>query len=108
MCRFYPNEGARRAELCDIFRHFGIDIHPGPIGSSQYATDGHAVTGRNHPKLIVEIKNEIGSTQADPSFQGLLYYDAFCDKYRLWEDVSTCHPCFIVFLAGKSRPHYSS
>jgi hypothetical protein len=102
MCHFYLDEHARRRVLIDILREYGIEIHPGPIGSSRNETDSHVVINI-HPKLILELKNEIGSSNADPSLQALLYYDAFTREHKLWEDASTCHPCVVIFLAGQSQ-----
>jgi hypothetical protein len=101
MCDFYKDEAGRRQGICHILQTYGIDIRPGAIGGSEYKTDGHVATP-THPKFILEIKNEIGSTGAEPSLQALLYYRVFCDQLGLWDDDSTCHPCFIGFLAG---PH---
>jgi hypothetical protein len=99
MCAFYSTEGKRRKQLCKILEEYGILIHPGNIGASQDSTDGHFCK-RNHPMLIVELKNEIGWKGAEPFLQALLYYCVFCDQYNLWDDGSTCHPCLIIFLAG--------
>ena len=104
MCDFYKDEAERRQEICRILQTYGIDIRPGAIGGSEYKTDGHVAT-LTHPKFILEIKNEIGSTGAEPSLQALLYYRVFCDQFGLWDDDSTCHPCLIAFLAGQSQPH---
>jgi hypothetical protein len=100
MCAFYANEGERRKHICSLFREYGIETHPGPIGSSNYATDGHVLHGR-HPTFILELKNEIGAKGAEPSLQALLYYDKFARESDLATDATTCHPCFIAFLAGE-------
>ncbi len=99
MCSFYPNEGERRSDFIDIFNSYGIDIQPGHFGKSESRTDGHLLI-KNHPKLVTELKNEIGWKGAEPSLEALVYYDAICRDKKLCGDVSTCHPCFIVFLAG--------
>ncbi|KDQ61836.1 hypothetical protein JAAARDRAFT_45319 [Jaapia argillacea MUCL 33604] len=100
MCCFYQDAAERRREISYVFRRFGIDIDRGPIGSSQQTTNCHVATGINHPKLILGMKNENDSKRTGPSFEALLHYHNFCDVYGLWADVSTCHPCFIVFLAA--------
>jgi hypothetical protein len=105
MCAFHTSEGDRRKKICHILREYDIAIQPGPIGASENKTDGHVCT-TTHPKFILEIKNEIGSKGAEPSLQALVYYRVFCDEYKLWDDVSTCHPCFIAFLAGQSQPYH--
>lgn len=102
MCNFHASEGARRHSLCQILREYGIAIYPGPVGSSENKTDGHVCT-TTHPNFILELKNEIGSGGVEPSLQALVYYRVFCDEYELWDDYSTCHPCFIGFLMGQSE-----
>jgi hypothetical protein len=101
MSDFYGNEPERGKKLRDAFQDYGIDINPGTIGASKDSTDGHLCKA-NRPMLILELKNEVGSKGAEPSLQALLYYAVFCDEDNLWDDYSTCHPCFIIFLAGKS------
>ena len=98
---FASDESERRFAVCTIFRTYGIDIHPGPVGSSEHKTDGH-VASVDKPWFILEIKNEIGSKGAEPSLQALVYYGVFCEQFKLWADHSTCHPCFVAFLAGQS------
>jgi hypothetical protein len=99
MCKFFVNEDTRRQALIDILRDYGLEIYPGPVGGSGKATDGHILI-KKHPKLILEVKNEIVSGGAEPSLQAILYYDTFILQNKLWEDASTCHPCFVIFLAG--------
>ena len=100
MCNFHTNEGERRKKLCTWLEEYGIHIYPANIGASKESTDGHSCKA-NHPILIVEIKNEVGSKGAEPTLQALLYYCVFCDQFNLWDDDSTCHPCLIIFLAGQ-------
>jgi hypothetical protein len=102
MSDFYPNESDRRHKLCLALQEYGIQVQPGTIGASEFKTDGHTFTA-NRPTLILELKNEIGWRGAEPSLQALLYYCIFCDEYKLWEDYSSCHPCFIIILAGQSE-----
>ena len=101
MCDFYSNEAERRHKICSALQDYGIPINPGTIGGSEHKTDGHVF--KNWPMLILELKNEIGSKGAEPSLQALLYYRTFCDEYDLWDNYSTCHPCFITYLAGESH-----
>ena len=102
MCGFFVNEDKRRQALIDILRGYDLEIYPGPVGGSRKETDGHILI-KKHPKLIVEMKNEIASGNAEPSFQAVLYYDTFILQNKLWEDATTCHPCFVIFLAGESQ-----
>ena len=107
MCCFFSHENHRRDELIRIFKEYGIEVNPGDIGGTSIKTDGHA--DRNgRVMIIIELKNEIGAQGAEPSIQVVLYYDVFLQEYELWNDLSSCHPCFVVFVAGKSWPSRSS
>jgi hypothetical protein len=55
-----------RKQLLDILSEYSIDLQPASIGNTEYKTDGHAFA-KNHPRLIVEAKNEIGWKGAEPS-----------------------------------------
>ncbi|KAF8636860.1 hypothetical protein AX17_003203, partial [Amanita inopinata Kibby_2008] len=48
---------------------------------------------------IQELRNELCSDGAEPSFEGLLYFQSLMEQFQL-EDPSTCHPCYIVYLLG--------
>ena len=107
MCCFFSHENHRWDELIRIFKEYGIEVNPGDIGGTSIKTDGHA--DRNgRVMIIIELKNEIGAQGAEPSIQVVLYYDVFLQEYELWNDLSSCHPCFVVFAAGKSWPSRSS
>jgi len=107
MLQFFDDEGIRRSKLLDILDDYGIGAQPGPIGSTSRTTDGHIVSNI-HPRLIIEVKNDIGWKGAEPSLQALAYYDSFCRERKLWDDISSCHPCFIVCVAGKSHYYFCS
>jgi hypothetical protein len=102
MCAFYGDEGARRKKFLEELKNHDIVAQAAHIGSTKCVTDGHVLVG-DHPILIVEVKNEIGWKGAEPSLQGFAYYDSFVRENRLWEDFSTIHPCFLLFVAGMSR-----
>jgi hypothetical protein len=98
MCLFFGTEDERRYSLCCLLREFAINVNPGPVAAKKCMTDGHVLHGK-HPTLIQELKNEIGSLGAEPSLQALVYYDTFMREF--WSDTSTCHPCFVIFVAGE-------
>lgn len=102
MCEIYTREGSRRSRATQILNDYGIHFQDGTIGSTEYRTDGHTLS-KNHPRLIVEVKNELSSGAAEPNFQALAYYDHFCYEMRLFEDASSCLPCFIIVIAGKLK-----
>lgn len=107
MCEFHGDEAKRRSQLMDILNEYGIDAQPGSIGSTECRTDGHIFT-RSHPTLIIEVKNEIGWKGAEPTLEALAYYNIFCNEMKLWDDVSSCHPCFILCVAGKFPSSFCS
>jgi len=95
-------EDQRRDILNRVLGHYGIPVRAGSIGASKYSTDGH-IENFGHPSIISEVKSEMsGTTGGEPSLQALLYYHAFAHEYDLWKDVSNCHPCFVIFIAGES------
>ncbi|KAK2459588.1 hypothetical protein APHAL10511_008398 [Amanita phalloides] len=97
MCQFYDDEAKRRSEIYDIFNQYGIKPTVSVVDDSCVAADGHIMHG-HHPICILEIKN--GSAGAEPCFQALAYYDRTC-KYRgIYEDESSCHPCFMISITG--------
>ncbi|KAG5634798.1 hypothetical protein H0H81_000750 [Sphagnurus paluster] len=101
MCSFYADEDTRRHQLCMLLNEFGFKVTPGNIGSLKESTDGHRMEGI-HPLYIQELKNELTTGNAEPSFQALLYYQSFVDQFQLDKNSSSCHPCFIIYLLG---PH---
>ena len=102
MCEWYTGEDKRRDRLIGLLRGYGIPVAAGIVPGSACWTDGHVVIQDHHPIYIQEMKNEIGAGGAEPSLQGLAYYDRFLHQPELRNDTSTCHPCMIVYLAG---PH---
>lgn len=100
MCEFYDGEPDRASVLRKELQRYKIVLCPAQIGSSGCSTDGHKESN-NRPVLITKVKNEIGLGTAEPSIQAMLYYDLFFSEDNLWTEVSSYHPCFIMFLAGK-------
>jgi len=102
MSEFYPRTEHRRYTFSMILENYGIPVHRRYIGDTEYRTDGYN-EDFGHPSLISKVESEISSSPGgEPSLQALLYYHCFVREYALWKDVSTCHPCFIIFVAGES------
>ncbi|KAF8881339.1 hypothetical protein BD779DRAFT_1675478 [Infundibulicybe gibba] len=81
----------RYTHLGLIFQRYGIHLD-----SLLDRSVGH-VSPAEHPALICAVGNEIGSPGPEPSLQALVdYRNAIRKSY----DRSTCHPCFILFIAG--------
>ena len=82
--KYYATEEKRMSEFRAILRCYGITLEASTIDGTSYRTDGHLhLDGR--VVLLVEGKNEIGSTGAEPIFQGLA---------SLRADQVIAFPCF--------------
>jgi hypothetical protein len=101
ICQFLTEKEIRAKIGEHLSRYFGLKVSSGHVGASEASTDGHITVG-NHPIFILELKRELGSTHLEPTLQALAYFGLFCDQYQLWDDITSCHPCFIVHMAGQS------
>ena len=75
MSKFFPNEGARAAQLRQTLTSHGIPVVTSTVTSKghNFPTDG-AVEINGHLVAIVEVKDEIGSKGAEPYAQVVIYY----------------------------------
>ena len=89
MRRFYSLKKERQAEILKVFDNTNISVKGSRIGG--YTTDGDFSVGF----LIAEIKNEIGSTKAEPCFQGILYHLESTRDQAL-KYLHSVLPCIIV------------
>lgn len=105
MCEFYKDKEVRAAVLRKELEKYDIKLAAAKIGSSRCSTDGH-IEINSRPVLILEVKNEIGTGNAEPSIQALCYYNLFFTQYTTWTEVLSHHPCFIIFVAGKRRCYF--
>jgi len=102
MSEFFPDEDARAAELRDILKANGIHVTT-PIISSKgrtFRTDG-AIESNSRLTVIIELKEEIGSTGAEPYAQAILYY-AHSDWKKSEEYPTFNFPCLIITVFGQN------
>ena len=97
-------ELGRRQAVLEVLSTNGIHINPTTIGA--YTTDGDLSVGKSR-LLIMEFKNEIGSTGAEPYFQAILYY---LEATRELLSRNSVLPCILVLIFGMFHHffgHYS-
>jgi len=80
-----------------IMERYGIVLGASTIEGTNYRTDGHLRIG-GRVILLVEGKNEIGSTGAEPIFQGLAYYASVVGNPA--SKPSDRFPMFLIFVVG--------
>jgi hypothetical protein len=98
MSEFYLDEKTRADAIRKLFSEFDLHltVTQMPLG---YMTDGDMIVNR-YWYAIAEIKNEVGSTGAEPYNQGILHYLESTREYAIKMDAS-CLPCIIILLFGK-------
>ena len=92
----YATEKMRQNILLKVFNDH--DILMKPTGINRFITNGDLSVGK-YQFLIAKIKNEVGSSGAEPYFQAILY---FLEAMR---ELATQHlnsvlPCIIVLVFG--------
>jgi len=98
MSKYYATEEKRMSEFRAILRRYGITLEASTIDGTSYRTDGHLrLDGR--VVLLFEGKNEIGSTGAEPIFQGLAYYSSVVGNPA--SRPSDRFPLFLIFVVGE-------
>jgi len=77
MCGFFENETERASKFRQIMRqHAEIELSARTIDSTRYATDGD-MEYKGLRYVIAEVKNEVGSTKAEPHFQAIEVVKSF-------------------------------
>ncbi|KAI6143203.1 hypothetical protein BKA82DRAFT_4183763, partial [Pisolithus tinctorius] len=97
MSNHYDDERERAVQLRELFKGWGLTFVPSATHHG-YMTDGDMREG-DYRYAIADIKNEVGSTQADPYNRATLYYMEFSRQYAetmAWSPL----PCFIILLFG--------
>ncbi|KAI6146435.1 hypothetical protein BKA82DRAFT_4160336, partial [Pisolithus tinctorius] len=97
MSNYYDDERQRAVQLRELFKGWGLTFVPSAT-HHDYVTDGDMREGE-YRYAIAEIKNEVGSTQADPYNQAIFYYMEFSRQYAETMALSPL-PCFIILLFG--------
>ena len=98
MSKYYATEEKRMSEFRAIMERYGIVLGASTIEGTNYRTDGHLRIGER-VILLVEGKNEIGSTGAEPIFQGLAYYSSVVSDPA--SRPSDRFPLFLIFVVGE-------
>ena len=93
---FYSLEKDRQAAILKVFDDANISIIASKIGT--YTTDGDLSVGFLR-YLIAEMKNEIGSSGAEPYLQGILYHFESTRNQAL-KYLHSVLPCMIVSFFG--------
>ncbi|KAI9462714.1 hypothetical protein HD554DRAFT_2195842 [Boletus coccyginus] len=98
MSKFYEGENTRAEEIRRLFERWGVCFTVSTTDHG-FTTDGD-LDVNDHRYAIVEIKNEITSSGADPYNQGILYYLEWTrDTAKTLEN--TCLPCMLILLFGQ-------
>jgi hypothetical protein len=101
LSELYSRESERQKAFLDVCAKHGLDIYQITISGTAYPTDG-SIVSRHWPCLIVEFKNEIGATGAEPVFQAAAYYRAYLKSQRASDLKYTC-PCIGMYVVGKFK-----
>lgn len=101
MSVFYDSEKARAEAVRGIFEQHGLSFIRTKIGSQLYETDGDISTN-GHRYIICEVKNEIGSSGAEPYNQAIVYYQEATRRHAVLLAHSPL-PCLIVLIFGLSK-----
>jgi len=102
MSNAYDDELDRMKVFRQLLRDYAIILDASMIGSTKFVTDGHLLS-RNGKfvEVIVEGKNEIGSTGADPFAQCMVYYRKFMEASK--EEIAGLRcvmPCIYIVVFG--------
>jgi hypothetical protein len=97
MSSFYDNEELRAEQGRADLRSYGLDFEVSMIKG--FATDGDIRCG-DYGSSILEFKDGISSSEADPLFQSCWYYSAFTRDLLSINKHSTL-PCLILYVFGK-------
>ncbi|PPQ97462.1 hypothetical protein CVT26_002810 [Gymnopilus dilepis] len=96
MVEIYDKENGRQDAILELFEKYHVPLKATGIG--RYQTDGDAFVGLFR-YLLLEIKNEVGSTGAEPFFQSSL---DFLEETRhlAAQHLNSTLPCLIVLIFG--------
>ncbi|KAI6140270.1 hypothetical protein BKA82DRAFT_29217 [Pisolithus tinctorius] len=97
MSNYYDLESDRAVKIRELFTRWGLAFVPSATRHG-YTTDGDMREGE-YRYAIAEIKNEMGSTRADPYNLASFYYLEFSREYA-GEMTSSSLPCLVILLVG--------
>ena len=96
MANIYLVENGRQKALLTVFNEHQVPLKPTFI--DKFATDDELSIGE-HRFLIAELKNEIGSVDAEPFFQAVLYFLESTQELAL-RHLNSNLPSIIVLIFG--------
>lgn len=100
MSGFFENEDKRASKFREIMRqHAEIELSARTIDGTGYATDGD-IEYKGLRYAIAEVKNEIGSANAEPHFQAISYYVQATKSFAK-DKPEFRFPCILIGLFGK-------
>lgn len=99
MAMFYGDENDRATKIRKCLHDAGITLVQTVIEGEGYKTDGDMQCNR-HRYVIAELKNEVGSTGAEPNAQVAAYYLESTRKLAP-QCAKSPLPCFLLFIFGK-------
>ncbi|KAG2357032.1 hypothetical protein BDR07DRAFT_398588 [Suillus spraguei] len=102
MSLFYSDELTRMDAFRQVLRDYGIELKASMVGSTKCTTDGHLLSpDGKFVQVIVKVKNEIGSSDAEPFTQAMLYYRKFIEESK--NDIvrlRSVMPCIHIIVFG--------
>ena len=96
MVNIYATEKMRQNILLKVFNDH--DILMKPTGIDRFITNGDLSVGK-YRFLIAKIKNEVGSSGAEPYFQAILYF-LEATRELATQHLNSVLPCIIVLVFG--------
>ena len=101
MSSIYDTEKDRQTKILELFRTTGIVLQPNKIIGTEYTTDGSSFLDGHLLSVLVELKNEIGSTKSEPYLQAVLYY-LEATRNHVSQYLTSGLPCIILLIYGMS------
>lgn len=102
MCSFYDDEPKRMHRFREILSTYGIKLTPAAVGSTHCTTDSHLLSSKEDIVIVIsEGKNEIGSGNAEPFAEALMYYRKLIHarKHEVLR-LRTLFPCLNIIVFG--------
>ena len=97
MSSFHKNETKRGEKICDALTESGIQLVQTSIEGISYMTDGD-MQHAGYRYIIAEMKNEIGSSGAEPYVQASMHYLESTRKQALAHPESVLPTLLVLFF----------
>ena len=99
MSSFFGDELTRASKFREILGASKMDFTSTVLEGTRYTTDGDIQSNKCR-YAILEVKNEIGSSSAEPHFQAMSYY-VCSTKPKVSERAHFRFPCILITLFGE-------